>query len=81
MRRTTTLFALTTILTFAFTGCHSHQDRIDALQKEHDRLSQQYQKDCGAQYLNAKPQFSKKCVDEAKQMDDVWKQLQQEKAE
>lgn len=60
-------------------GCQSHQAKIDDLQKEHDRLSQQYQKDCGSEYLKAKPQFSQKCLDEAKQMDDVWKQLQQEK--
>ena len=80
MRTAHALCTRTTILTFAFTGCHSHQDRVDALRKEHDRLSQQYQKDCGAQYLNAKPQFSQKCVDEAKQMDDLWKQLQAERA-
>ena len=61
-------------------GCQSHQAKIDDLQKEHDRLSQQYQKDCGSEYMKAKPQFSQKCLDEAKQMDDVWKQLQQEKS-
>jgi uncharacterized protein YukE len=61
-------------------GCQSHQAKIDDLQKEHDRLSQQYQKDCGSEYLKAKPQFNQKCLDEAKQMDDVWKQLQQEKS-
>jgi hypothetical protein len=62
------------------TGCQSHQSKIDDLQKEHDRLSQQYQKDCGSEYLEAKPQFSQKCLDESKQMDDVWKKLQQEKS-
>jgi hypothetical protein len=65
---------------FPLTGCQSHQAKIDDLKKEHDQLSQQYQKDCGSEYLKAKPQFSQKCLDEAKQMDDVWKKLQQEKA-
>jgi hypothetical protein len=66
---------------FSLVGCQSHQAKIDGLQKEHDRLSQQYQKDCGSEYLKARPEFSQKCVDEAKQMDDVWKQLQQEEAQ
>jgi len=63
----------------AFSGCRTHQSRIDALQKEHDRLSQQYQKDCGEEYLKAQPQFSQKCNDEGKQMDEVWKRLQSER--
>jgi hypothetical protein len=67
-------------ITIALTGCQSHQAKIDALQREHDRISQQYKKDCGDQYLKAQPQFSQKCVDEAKQMDDLWKQLQAEKS-
>jgi hypothetical protein len=72
------IFVVASVL--SLTGCQSHQAKIDDLQKEHDRLSQQYQKDCGSEYLKAKPQFDQKCLDEAKQMDDVWKQLQQEKA-
>ena len=64
----------------ALTGCNTHRARIDALQKEHDRLSQQYQKDCGDEYLKAQPQFSQKCADESKQMDAVWKQLQSERS-
>jgi hypothetical protein len=78
-QRLTTVF-LVTILAFALGGCESHQGKVDALQKEHDRISQQYKKDCGDEYLKAKSQFSQKCLDEAKQMDDVWKQLQAEKA-
>ena len=58
----------------------SHQSRLDQLQKEHDRISRQYQKDCGSEYLKADPQFSQKCKDESKQMDDAWKKLQEEKA-
>lgn len=71
---------LVAVSTIALTGCKTHQARIDALQKEHDRLSQQYQKDCGDEYLKATPQFGQKCADEAKQMDDVWKQLQDERS-
>lgn len=70
---------LIAVSAIALTGCKTHQARIDALQKEHDRLSQQYQKDCGDEYLKAKPEFSQKCADEAKQMDEVWKQLQAER--
>jgi hypothetical protein len=66
--------------TVALSGCRTHQSRIDALQKEHDRLSKRYQKDCGDEYLKAQPQFSQKCTDEAKQMDEVWKQLQTERS-
>jgi uncharacterized protein YukE len=64
----------------ALTGCNTHQARIDTLQKEHNRLSQQFQKDCGDEYLKAQPQFSQKCADESKQMDAVWKQLQSERS-
>ena len=71
---------VTTALTIAVTGCQSHQSKVDALQQEHDRISQQYKRDCGDEYLKARPQFSQKCVDEAKQMDDVWKQLQAERS-
>lgn len=66
--------------TITFSGCRTHESRIDALQKKHDRLSKQYQKDCGDEYLKAQPQFSQKCTDEAKQMDEVWKQLQTERS-
>jgi hypothetical protein len=58
----------------------SHQAKLDELQKEHDRVSRQYQKDCGSEYLKANPQFNQKCKDESKQMDDAWKKLQEEKA-
>jgi len=74
------VFFLSAVFLFAFAGCKSHQAKVDALQKEHDQLSQQYKRDCGAEYLKAKPQFSQKCVDEANKMDDVWKQLQAERS-
>lgn len=80
MHQRSTFLLVTVILTLAIAGCQSHQAKVDALQQEHDRISQQYKRDCGDEYLKAKPQFSQKCVDEAKQMDDVWKQLQAEKS-
>jgi len=80
MFKTAFLAVLVAASTITLSGCRSHQSKIDALQKEHDRLSQQYQKDCGDEYLKAKPQFSQKCTDEAKQMDEVWKQLQSERS-
>lgn len=76
----TAFLVLVAASTITLSGCRSHQSKIDALQKEHDRLSQQYQKDCGDEYLKAHPQFSQKCTDEAKQMDEVWKQLQSERS-
>lgn len=75
-----TFMLFVAVVTIALTGCESHESKVDALQKEHDRISQQYKRDCGDEYLKANPQFSQKCVDEAKQMDDVWKQLQAEKS-
>ena len=80
MHRKSNFLFSAALVTFALIGCESHQAKIDALQKEHERISQQYKQDCGAEYLKAKPQFSQKCIDEAKQMDDVWKQLQAERS-
>ena len=80
MNRRSLFILLAAVMTFVPVGCESHQAKIDALQKEHDRISQQYKQDCGAEYLKAKPQFSQKCIDEAKHMDDVWKQLQAEQS-
>jgi hypothetical protein len=80
MRRHNVLLGIALAAILAPAGCKSHQSKIDALQQEHDQLSRQYQKDCGSEYLNANPQFSEKCKNEAKQMDDVWKRLQAERA-
>jgi hypothetical protein len=77
-QRLTTIF-LGAVFTLVLGGCESHQAKVNALEKEHDRIGQEYKKDCGDEYLKARPQFSQKCVDEAKQMDDLWKQLQAEK--
>jgi len=74
------IFALMTVLVFALSGCQSHQAKIDALQKEYDRLNQQFAKDCSAEYLKVPPTLSPKCVDENKQMKDAWDRLQAERA-
>ena len=78
MRRFYCVTAIFTAVCLA--GCQTHQDKVDALQREHDHISQQYQKDCAAEYLKAQPQFNQKCIEEQKQMDDAWKRLQAEKA-
>jgi len=80
MFKTALLVVLVAASTTALSGCRTRPSKIDALQKEHDRLSQQYQRDCGDEYLKAKPEFNQKCADEAKQMDEVWKQLQTERS-
>ena len=80
MKRNAKLIFSISAIAIAMTGCQSHLAKIDVLQKEHDRISQQYKKDCGDQYLKAEPEFNQKCIDEAKQMDDLWKQIQAEKS-
>jgi hypothetical protein len=80
MRRTTMLFALTAILPFAFIGCQSHQEKVDALQKEYDQLGQQYRKDCFAELANIGSKLSPKCADEKQKLSDAWDRLQAERA-
>ena len=48
-RKATLIFSIGAIA-IALTGCQSHQDKVDALQKEYDRLGAQFQKDCSAEY-------------------------------
>jgi hypothetical protein len=62
------------------TGCESHQAKIDRLQKEYDKISQQFGKDCSAEYLKVPPNLSQKCVDESKQMGEAGRRLRQEQA-
>lgn len=61
-------------------GCESHQAKVDQLQKEYDRLSQQFAKDCSAEYMKTPPNLSPKCVDESKQMGEAGKRLREEQA-
>jgi hypothetical protein len=76
--------ALFTILSAAsvlvMAGCESHQAKVDQLQKEYDRLSQQFAKDCSAEYLKTPPNLSPKCADESKEMGEAGKRLREEQA-
>jgi hypothetical protein len=67
--------AITTVLILLFTGCQSHQAKIDALQKEYDRLGLQFQQDCSAEMLNIPPKLSPKCTDEQARLKTAWDQL------
>jgi hypothetical protein len=64
----------------ALPGCESHQAKIDRLQQEYDKISQQFGKDCSAEYLKVPPTLSQKCVDESKQMGEAGKRLREEQA-
>jgi hypothetical protein len=72
------IFAAASML--AFTGCESHEAKIARLQKEYDKISQQFGKDCSAEYLKVPPNLSQKCVDESKQMGEAGKRLREERA-
>jgi len=80
MHTITRVFAIAAITSTALTGCQSHQAKVDALQKEYDQLSQQFGKDCSADYLKVPPVLSPKCEDENKKMKDVWERLQAERS-
>jgi hypothetical protein len=80
MQRTTTLAAVTVALIVFSVGCQSHQTKVDDLQKEYDRLNQQFTKDCSAEYLKVPPKLSPKCTDESKKLGDAGKRLQEERA-
>lgn len=75
--------ALSVIFLAAFllplAGCESHEAKIDRLQKEYDKISQQFGKDCSAEYLKVPPNLSQKCVDESKQMGEAGKRLREER--
>ena len=80
MHKASTLFALAIFVTVALTGCQSHQAKVDALQKEYDRLGDQFQKDCAGEMINVPPKLSPKCADESKKVSDAWNRLQAERA-
>ena len=75
------VFALFTAASMlALPGCESHQAKIGRLQQEYDKISQQFGKDCSAEYLKVPPNLSQKCVDESKQMGEAGKRLRAEQA-
>ena len=80
MRHATIVTATAVTLTIAVLGCQSHQAKVDALQKKYDQLSEQFGKDCSAEYLKVPPTLSPKCNDENQRMKEVWDQLQAERA-
>lgn len=65
---------------FALSGCQSHQAKVDALQKEYDRLGDQFQRDCTAEYLKVPPTLSPKCADEKSKLEEAGRRLQAERA-
>ena len=80
MHHATKLFVLGAFVIVALMGCESHQAKIDALQKEYDRLGNQFQKDCSAEYFKVPPTLTAKCADEKKKTDEAYKRVQDERA-
>jgi hypothetical protein len=78
MNQTTTLAALAAVLVLG--GCHSQEAKVADLQKQYDQLSDQFKRDCSADYLKVPPALSPKCEAENKKMKDVWDRLQTERA-
>ena len=72
--------AITVVFILFFAGCQSHQAKIDAFQKEYDRLGQQFRQDCSGEMLNLPSTLSPKCAEESKKVTDAWNQLQAERA-
>ena len=71
--------AITAVFILLFAGCQSHQAKIDALQKEYDRLGAQFQRNCTEEYLKVPPTLSPKCANEKNKLEDVGRQLQAER--
>jgi len=67
--------AISAVFILMFAGCQSHQSKIDALQKEYDRLGLQFQQDCSAEMLDIPPKLSPKCTDEQARLKTAWDQL------
>jgi len=80
MRRAIMLFAVITIFSFTFSGCRSHQARVETLQKQYDQLAKQYQQDCSGEYLDVPPKISPKCKGEEAKMNDAWNRLKTERS-
>ena len=78
MRRFTVVACL--LMSFFFAGCESHQAKVDALQKEYNRLGDQFVKDCQVEYYKVPPTLSTRCQEEDKQKTEAWNRLQAERA-
>ena len=80
MIKSTLLSGLVIALALVQTGCESHQAKIDRLQKEYQQESEQFGRDCAAEYLKVPPTLSPKCNDENAKMKHTWEQLQAARA-
>ena len=80
MIKSTLLGGLVMAVTLVQTGCESHQVKIDRLQKEYQLESEQFGRDCSAEYQKVPPTLSPKCNDENEKMKHTWDQLQAERA-
>jgi hypothetical protein len=80
MHQRLTTIVIAAVLTFSLGGCESHQAKVDALQREYDRLGKQYRQDCSAELVNVPTTLSPKCGDENKKIGDAWNRLQAERA-
>ncbi len=74
------LFTFLSAASVLVTGCESHQAKVDRLQKEYQQESEQFGKDCSAEYLKVPPTLSPKCNDENTKMKQTWDQLLAERA-
>ena len=81
MRHAAIAAATAVTLTFALSGCQSHQAKVDALQKKYDQLGQQFRQDCSSEMLNIPPKLSPKCSEENKKVGEAWKKLQDERTQ
>jgi hypothetical protein len=71
------LFATALLLTG--TGCRSHKAKVAELQKQYDKLNEQFGKDCSSEFLKVPPTLSPKCSAEDKQVKGAWDRLQAER--
>lgn len=60
MRRVMLISILAAVSLLIPVGCESHQSKVDRLQKEYDQISQQFGKDCSAEYLKVPPTLESK---------------------
>ena len=80
MRRASGFAFFALIASIALTGCETHRGKVDRLQKEYQQESEQFGKDCSAEYMKVPPTLSQKCTDENAKMKRTWDELQAERA-
>lgn len=80
MLKAAVIAVLSTASVLVLAGCESHQAKVDRLQKEYQQETEQFGKDCSAEYLKVPPTLSPKCNDENAKMKRTWEQLQAERA-